>query len=136
MTNEQYLIVSYFCVAGISLVIGFGAFLWLRKSLREVAVAMPWKGIQETLVRLFPLGILFPALLGFLTVNYIGCEKDTYDKVVADRAYLQHKSAEQISASMTHLVWAVFAWGIFIAILLALKQRKERRAETTSRDSG
>jgi hypothetical protein len=134
MTNEQYLVVSYFCVALVSLAIGFGAFLWLRKSFGEVAHAMPWKVLREVLIRLFPVGIVFPALMGFLTVNYIGCNKNTYEKVVANRAYLEDKNAEQISASLTHVVWAVFIWCALIAILLAVKQRIERRAGARSTD--
>lgn len=133
MTNEQYLVVSYFCVAIVSLAIGFGAFLWLRKPFGELAHAMPWKVLREVLVRLFPVGIVFPALMGFLTVNYIGCKENTYEKVVANRAYLEDKNADQIAASLTHVVWAVFIWGALLAILLAVKQRSEHRAEARSK---
>jgi hypothetical protein len=134
MTNERYLVVSYFCVALVSLAIGFCAFLWLRKSFGEVASAMPWKTFRAVIVRLFPVGLVFPALMGFLSVNYIGCNKNTYEKVVANRAYLEDKNAEQISASLTHVVWAVFIWCALIAILLAVKQRSERRVEASTRD--
>jgi hypothetical protein len=134
MTNEQYLIVSYFCVAAVSVAIGFSAFLWLRKSFGEVARAMPWNALRELLVRLFPVGIIFPALMGFLTVTYIGCEADTYQKVVANRWFLEHKNAEQIAASLTHIMWAVFVWCALISILVAVKQRIERRVEARSSD--
>jgi hypothetical protein len=134
MTNEQYLVVSYFCVAAISVAIGFSAFLWLKKSFAEVASAMPWKALRGVLVRLFPVGIVFSSLLGFLTVTYVGCQADTYQKVVASRGYLEGKNAEQISASLTHIMWAVFAWGLLLAILLAVKQRIERRAGWRSSD--
>ena len=65
MTNEQYLIVSYFCVAAISVVIGFAAYLWLRAPFYGIAAALPWKAFRDLLARLFPVGILLPAFLGF-----------------------------------------------------------------------
>jgi hypothetical protein len=130
MTNEQYLVVSYFCVAAIAVVIGLVAYFWLRAPLREVAAALPWKALRELLSRLFPVGIVLPALLGFISVSYRGCKLQEYEKIVADRSYLVSKSQEQISASLTHVVWAVFAWCALIAILLAIKRRFDHR--TTS----
>jgi len=127
MTNEQYLIVSYFCVAPVSVGIGFVAYLWLRGPLRGIAATLPWKGFRELLVRLFPAGILLPALLGFLSVSYKGCNIREYDKIIARREYLVSKNQEQISASLVHVVWAVFAWCALIAIFLAAKRRFDLR---------
>jgi hypothetical protein len=127
MTNEQYLIVSYFSVAVIAMVIGFAAYFWLRAPLHEVAAALPWKAFRELLSRLFPVAIVLPALLGFVSVSYRGCNRQEYEKIVAERSYLVSKSQQQISASLTHVVWAVFAWCALIAILLAAKRRCNHR---------
>ena len=130
MTNEQYLIVSYFLVAATSLVIGFVAYAWLRSPFNGVAAALPWKGMRDLLVRLFPIGILFPALIGFISVEYKGCNKETYAKVIADRSYLVGKNQEQISSSLDHVAWAVVGWALIVAILLIFA----RRSESTRRD--
>jgi hypothetical protein len=127
MTNEHYLVVSYFGGAVISLVIGLAAFFWLRIPLRGIATALPWKELRELLSRLFPLGIVLPALLGFISVSYRGCNLQEYEKIVAERSYLVSKSQQQISASLTYVVWAVFAWSALIAILLAVKRRFDHR---------
>lgn len=131
MTNEQYLIVSYFCVAAISVAIGFAAYSWLRAPLRGIAAALPWKALRELLSRLFPVGVILPGLLGFISVSYKGCNFQQYEKIVADRSYLVSKSQEQISASLTHVVWAVFAWCLFIAVLLAAKRRFDHRTASS-----
>jgi hypothetical protein len=132
MTNEQYLIASYFAVAGISLALGFGAYLWLKVPLHAVARALPWKAVRELLVRLFPMGILLPALMGFISVRYIGCAADDYQHVIAERSYLVGKNQEQLSASLTYVIGAVCAWCVLVAILLAVKRRSDQRSATNS----
>jgi hypothetical protein len=128
MTNEEYLVVSYFCVAAISVVIGVAAYLWLRTPFYQTASALPWKGLRELLSRLFPVGIVLPAVLGFVSVSYRGCNKQEYEKIIADRAYLVSKNQDQVSASLTHVIWAVFAWCALVVLLLAIKRRFDHRA--------
>ncbi|MGB7284313.1 MAG: hypothetical protein WBE13_18755 [Candidatus Acidiferrum sp.] len=85
--------------------------------------ALPWKSVRDLLMRLFPAGIVLPALLGFVSVSYRGCDMQEYGKIIANREYLEAKNQEQVSASSMHVVWAVFAWCALIAILLAVKRR-------------
>lgn len=125
MTNEQFLIVSYFFIAGLSILIGCGTYVWLRESFAQTVTGLPWKGIQSLLKRLFPIGLLFPALLGFISVSYRGCPAKEYDEIIADRSYLTGKSQEQIGASLIHVAWAILAWCALIAILLAVARRHE-----------
>ena len=127
MSNEHFLIASYFVVAAFSLLLGFGAYLLLRGPLREVAAALPWPSLQLLLKRIFPLGLVFPALLGFISVSYWGCPTKKYDQIVADRAYLIGKSREQIGESFMHLVWAIAAWCLLVAILMAVRRRRETK---------
>ena len=128
MTNEQYLVVSYFCVAAICVVIGLSAYFWLRSPFHRLANALPWKGLRELLSRLFPVGIVLPAVLGFVSVSYRGCNTQEYEKIIANREYLVSKNQDQISASLTHVIWAVFAWCALVVILLAVKRRFDHRA--------
>lgn len=128
MTNEQYLVVSYFCVAAICVVIGLAAYFWLRDPFHRLANALPWKALRELLSRLFWVGIVFPAVLGFVSVSYRGCNTQEYEKIIVDRAYLVSKSQDQVSASLIHVIWAVFAWCALVVILLAAKRRFDHRA--------
>jgi hypothetical protein len=132
MTNEQYLIISYFCVALFSLAIGLGAYLWLRAPFHAVVNAFSWKAVRKLLVRIFPMGIIFPALMGFISVKYIGCEAKDYAHVVAQRSYLVGRNQEQISASFKYVTWAVLTWCALVAILLAVKRHADSRSETSS----
>jgi hypothetical protein len=131
MTNEQYLVVSYFCVAATAVAVGFAAYFWLRAPLRKIAKALPWEALRRLLPRLFPVGIVLPALLGFVSVSYRGCNRQEYEKIVADRSYLVNKGQEQFSASLTHVVLAVFAWCALVVILVAIKVRFDDRAASS-----
>jgi hypothetical protein len=131
MTNEQYLVVSYFCVGAISVAIGVAAYYWLRTSFYQTAGALPWKALRELLSRLFPVGIVLPAVLGFVSVSYRGCNMQEYEKIIADRSYLVSKNQDQISASLIHVMWAVFGWCVLVAILLAVKRRFDHRTASS-----
>jgi hypothetical protein len=131
MTNEQYLVVSYFCVAVISVVIGLAAYFWMRAPFHRLASALPWKALGELLSRLFPVGIVLPAVLGFVSVSYRGCNTQEYEKIIVNRSYLISKSQDQISASLGHVMWAVFAWCVLVSILLAVKRRFDHRAASS-----
>lgn len=110
-------------VAAFSLVIGLCAFLWLRAPLKSFSSALPWKGLRRLLAKLFPAGLVLPALLGFLSVSYFGCNEDSYEKIIASRSYLEQKNAEHISASLTYVFYAVCVWSLILAIVLWARKR-------------
>jgi hypothetical protein len=80
--------------------------------------------------RLFSVGIILPAFAGFLSVSFYSCEKPTYEKIVADRAYLVAKNREQVSAALDTLVPAVLGWDFIV--LGALFIARQRRLTRTS----
>ena len=117
MTNEHYLIVSYFVCALFSLAAGMLVYLYLRRPFAAVAESAPGKHLPAILKRLFPCGLLFPALLGFLSVSYQGCGK-SYADIVASRGYLLLKNQEQISAILFYVVVAVLFWNLIALLIL------------------
>ena len=131
MTNDQYLVVSYFVAGACSLVIGLCAFLWLRAPVRSFCAALPWEGLRRLLAKIFPAGVVLPALLGFLSVSYFGCDKDSYEKIVATRDYLEQKNLDQISASFAYVFYAVCVWSLILAIALWAKKRMGTSSEAT-----
>jgi hypothetical protein len=70
-------------------------------------------------------------VLGFVSVSYGGCNKQEYEKIIADRSYLVSKNQDQISASLIHVMWAVFAWCVLVCILLAVKRRFDPRTASS-----
>jgi len=122
MSNEQYLIVSYFFVGGLSILIAVAVYACLRRPLAGLASAFPNRILASVLKKLFPAGLVLPALAGFLSVNYESCGK-SYESIIADRAYLVGKNQEQLSSICFFLMLAVLGWGI--VVLLGLVTQSE-----------
>jgi len=123
MTNDTYLVVSYVVCAALSIALGTLVYLFLRRPFAVVADAAPRKNLRSILKRLFPIGLLFPALLGFASVSYQSCGRQTYAKIVESRSYLVQKNQEQISSTLLSIGVAVLVWDVVILLLAKLAQR-------------
>jgi hypothetical protein len=123
MTNDTYLVVSYVICAALSITLGLLVYLFLRRPFVAVAEGAPWKHLRLILRRLFPIGLLFPALLGFVSVSYQSCDRETYKKIVDSRGYLIEKNREQISSTLLSLAVAILAWDAVILIMTKLGRR-------------
>jgi hypothetical protein len=130
MSNEQYLIVSYFLVGGLSIVIGAAAYAYLRHPLEGLSRAFPNRNFASLLKKLFPAGLVLPALAGFLSVSYQSCNQ-SYASIIADRSYLIGKNQEQLSAICFFLMLAVLAWGIVVFLSLLAQPKEPGRGENT-----
>jgi hypothetical protein len=113
MTNEQYLVVSYFTVGLLSFAFALATYLLLRHSFIGVTQAVRGK-LSIILRRLFFIGIILPALVGFFSVSFRSCSKETYVQIIADRSYLVVKNQEQLSTSLSYIVIALLLWGLII----------------------
>ena len=122
MTNDTYLVVSYVVGAALSIALGTLVYLFLRRPFAVVADAAPRKSLRSILNRLFPIGLLFPALLGFVSVSYQSCNRQTYAKIVERRSYLVQKNQEQISSTLLSIAVAVLVWDVVILLLTKLAQ--------------
>lgn len=124
MTNEQYLIVSYFVCGTLSAVVGTLVYFFLRDSFGKALDAVSGKGFSTTLKRLFPCGVLLPAVLGFVSVSYRGCVRSTYEDIIRSREYLVERNQAQISSVLFAILIAVLFWDI--ALILVLKYAPKR----------
>ena len=113
MTNEQYLVISYFTVGLLSFAFALAIYLLLRHSFIAVTQAVRGK-LSIILRRLFFIGIILPALGGFFSVSFRSCSKVTYVQIIADRSYLVAKNQEQLSTSLSYVVIALLLWGLII----------------------
>ncbi len=112
MTNERYLIVSYFFCAVLSVALGTLVYLFLRRLFADIADATSRNHVRSILKRLFPIGLLFPAVLGFVSVSYQSCGRRTYEKIVESRRYLVEKNQEQISSIFLSILVSVLLWNV------------------------
>jgi hypothetical protein len=134
MTNEHYLIVSYFSVAALSVGLGILVYLYLRRPFDIMAGSAPGKQLPSLLKRLFPFGLLFPAVLGFASVAYRGCmDHRTYERIVQDRSYLVQKNQGQISSTLVYILGAVLVWDVIL--ILTLRHAQTHRDESGSPQS-
>ena len=124
MTNDTYLVLSYVICAFLSIALGTLVYLFLRRPFAVVADATPQKHLHSVLKRLFPIGLLFPALLGFVSVSYKSCGRQTYAKIVESRSYLVQKNQEQISSTLLSIAVAVLIWDAVVLLLTKLAQRE------------
>jgi len=117
MSNEQYLIASYFASAAVSVALGTLVYFYLRRSFGEIAETAPGEKFPAILKRLFPFGLVFPALMGFISVSYSSCNHETYEKTVQDRTYLVERNQAQLSATLLSLLIAILVWNLVLVFV-------------------
>ena len=125
MTNEQYLNLSYSVGAVLSVLLSVLVYLFLRRPFTDVADAAGRTHLRSVLKKLFPLGLLFPALLGFVSVSYLSCDRTNFEEVVRSRAYLVEKSQQQMSSILFSIVVAILVWDVIL--LFVVKHSQNRR---------
>lgn len=118
MTNERYLIASYFVCAALSIALGILVYFYLRRPFAGVADAAPGRSLPSILKKLFPCGFVLPALLGFVSVSYQSCDRTTYAEIVESRGYLVEKNQEQISSILLSILVAVLFWNLVALLML------------------
>jgi hypothetical protein len=133
MTNDRYLVVSYFAVAMLAIVLAGGTWLYLRRSLGGIAEALSKGSFSRILKPMFPAGLFLPAILGFVSVSYRACGK-SYEEIVKERTYLIQMNQKQISSILLWIVGAFLFWDL--VILLALRfSRSSGQASGESPDA-
>lgn len=128
MTNDRYLIVSYFVCASLSVALGAWVYAYLRRSFAGVAEAAAGRQLSAMLKRLSPAGLIFPAALGFLSVSYQSCNRTTYAEIVASRGYLLGKNYQQISATLFFILIAILFWNLVAILILRFARRSKDEA--------
>jgi hypothetical protein len=127
MTNEHYLIVSYFFFGVLSLCVGVFAHRVLRNPFAAIAERVAGKAPGVFLRRTLAASITLAAVLGFLSVNYEACK--TYEQVVSDREYLVQVNREQLQHAGNWTSGVVLAWGLVVVIGLVVMRKKNSADE-------
>ncbi len=131
MTNDRFLIWSYLGCAALSIAAGGAVYLYLRRPFAALADAASGKHFPSILKKLLPFGLVFPALLGFVSVSYQSCGKSTYASIVASREYLVAKNQEQLASVMFSIVVAVLFWDVIALLILKHDKRGKNGPSST-----
>jgi len=134
LSNEHYLIVSYFVVALVSICLGIAVYRVLRAPFAAIAEATVGRGRSQVLKRLLATSMTIAAMLGFLSVSYTqkSCTTMSYDQVVKDRNYLVETNQEQLRKASDWVVVAVFLWCAVVLVCVATLRKTESGSSQTS----
>ncbi|HEU5457532.1 MAG TPA: hypothetical protein VFU68_02830 [Terracidiphilus sp.] len=117
------MIVSYAACTAFAVAASVAVYLCLRESFARVAGASRSRHLSTMLKRLFPFGLVLPALLGFLTVSYYrSCGPSTYERVITNREYLVQINQEQIASVLGYILFAVVFWNVMGILILKSAQ--------------
>ena len=126
MTNEQYLIVSYFAAAGGGALAAISTGLVLRGPLRS-AVAMFTAPARRFMRRAMFAWLVMGVFLAFTSVGYFGCEHDTYKSIVDDMPWMVQKTHEQTESIFRYLLAGVLTYALALAVVLAVWRPQAQR---------
>ena len=124
MSNEAYLIASYFITGVLCLLLSLAAYLWLRRPTKGIADSLPHAKWGKIIRKTFPLSTILFVLSSFLSVNYYGCQQKKYSDILNDRSYITAKNSEQISQSLNAILWSVGGWSVVLAVALLRGRRR------------
>lgn len=120
MTNEQYLIVSYFTAAGAGIVAAVATGLALRGPLRS-AIARFTASARKLMSRALFAWLVLAALLAFTSVGYFGtCDHQTYKSIVEDMPWMVGKTHQQAETILGYLLVGVLTYAMALAIVLCV----------------
>jgi len=123
MSNERYLIVSYFLVAVVCLGMGILAYGILRRPFERIAEAIV--GSRGAVLKRALAVSMTAAVLGFLGFSYNqkGCV--SYQQIVSNRYFLETANVEQVQGAADWIAWTVLAWGVVVVICLAVLRKNK-----------
>jgi hypothetical protein len=93
---------------------------FLRRPLAGITRTFWNSHLGFILRRLFPVGLVLPAVAGFLSVNYHACNRN-YANIISARPFLVAENQKQISTACFFLLVALLVWGVIVLISLATR---------------
>ena len=126
MSNERYLIISYFVFAIVCCGLGVLVHQILRKPFATIvdAIVGSRSGIvkRALMVTLTAAGVL--GFLGF-SYNQKGCV--SYAQVIKSRDFLVDANLHQVQNAVDWIAWTVLAWGVLVVMFLKVLQTHSSR---------
>ena len=126
MSNDSYLIASYFSFLALTLAMGFAVCLVLRRPVERFAEAVV--GAHSRTIRgILSSTMLLAAMAGFFGISYTntGCGNLKYEDVVKDRSYLHETNRKQVHNSANWLLGVIVVWSVAGLVIVIVAQKRE-----------
>ena len=131
MSDDHYLIASYFLTGCVCIFIGLAAYLWLRRPIGQITAA-PNRSLGAALRRFFPASSLLIVVAAFASVSYYSCGSRNYATIVSDRHYIRSMELAQVRETFLWLSVLMIFWGFEILMYLRGVRRRETAEKLSS----
>ena len=125
MSNERYLIVSYFVFAAVCLGLGILVHQILQRPFATIVDAIAGKSRSALLKRALRVTLTCAGVLGFLGYSYNerGCV--SYQQVIQNRESLISANVRQVQGAADWIIFAALAWGVLVVVLLSVLRKQK-----------
>ncbi len=127
MSNDHYLIVSYFAGFALSLALATLVYRLLREPFGRIADAALKHTHSVFLKSALPVVLTLGATVSFLSVSYTydGCHTHTYKDVVKDRSYMHEKNREQLAGTSGTMAQVVIMFSVAALVCLIVMKKDD-----------
>ncbi|MDY6913235.1 MAG: hypothetical protein SVT52_02090 [Planctomycetota bacterium] len=122
MTNEQYIVVSYFTAVGGGIVLAIVTAMIMRGPLRR-AVGGVLSPLGRLMRRVLPAWLVLFVLLAFTMVSYFDCSHHSYQDIVKDRPHMINVTRTQSQYMLICLGLALLTYVLVLAVVLIIRPR-------------
>jgi hypothetical protein len=112
VTNDRYLIISYFGACAVTLGLGAAVYLMLRRPIAQLSQALLGNTGGRVMRSVLSITLLLASLAGFFGISYTenGCNRLKYEDVVKEKSYLNQVNRQQFHNSADWLLVTVLCW--------------------------
>ena len=131
MSNEHYLVVSYFVTFGLCFGMAALTYRLFRESFGRISDAALKTSKSAFLKRALPVVLTIGATFAFLGVSYTSnsCRKYTYAEAVKERSYLQERNRAQLAETSITMARIVGMFSVAARVCIIVMKRKGQRNE-------
>ncbi len=130
MSNDHYLIVSYFAGFGLCLALAALTYRLFREPFGRIADAALANSKSVFLKLALPTILTIGATLAFLGVSYTeSCGTRTYADVVKDKPYMQERNRKQLAETSITMAQIVVGFSVVGLICLIVIKRKDEQSK-------
>ena len=129
MSNDAYLILTYFAALSASILVAAYIYVSLQDSFSALLSELLQRTSARRLGSMFSSSIWLVAILGFSSISMMSSCAGIHDyaDVVVDKVYVYGKARTQISAAATYLYAGLLLWGVVVSVLVVGNKKRGKQ---------